>query len=115
MDICTIEEIKSTLESVGVKHKMVNIDKHGFSRTVAFSVYGIVYRIEWYKNVSNVMVYTGSRSARYPFRYIEVDRCFPLVGGNVSLCFSYDKEKFLGKEKCPYDSFRIPVEITTED
>jgi hypothetical protein len=108
-----LEELLNFLNTHGVKAELVDFDKYGFSRTIAFNVYGIDYRIEWYVNQSTLEVGTHRRSAKLPFKYVYFDNTYPLVGGNKSIGFAYEKfeRKSMFDRLYPFEVFRIPIEI----
>jgi len=108
-----LEELLNFLNNHGVKAELVDLDKYGFSRTIAFNVYSIDYRIEWYVNHSTLEVGAHRRSAKLPFKYIYFDDTYPLVGGNKSIGFAYEKfeRKSIFDRLYPFEVFRIPIEI----
>ncbi len=107
-----LDEILDLLKKNNIKAKLVDFDNYGFSRTIAFSVYEIDYRIVWFKNQSNLMIGNHKRSPIIPFRYMCLDNTFPLVEKNRSIAFYYKKEnKGFLKNEHPFESFRIPIEI----
>jgi len=111
MENSTLEAMQNILDNCGIPWEPVN-ESYGAYREIKFKVYGREFQIEWYKNLSHIQVGTDPRSPVYPFRYLTLDECFPLVGGNRSLCFAYDTEILYGIIKKPaYASFRIPLEI----
>lgn len=107
------ETFLNFLNNNGVKAELVDFDKYGFSRTIGFNVYGIEYRIVWFVNESTLQVGTHKRAARISFKYMYFDRCFPLIGGNKSIGFSYVKleKKSMFDREYPYEVFRLPVEL----
>jgi hypothetical protein len=109
----TREEIIDFLRLNGINAELSNLDDCGFSRTIDFKVYDIDYRIIWYHNESNLCVGHHNRAAKIPFKYIYFDVCFPLVGGNRSIGFSYTKQdkKSMFDREFPYEVFRIPLEL----
>jgi hypothetical protein len=107
----TLDSMQNILDMCGIPWEPVN-ESYGFYREIKFKVYGREFLIEWYKNLSHIRVGTDPRSPVYPFRYLTLDDCFPLVGGSKSLCFAYNTEETLwGGLKQAYASFRIPLEI----
>ena len=99
-----------------IKNAIVDKDEMGHSRTISFTVYGVEYRIEWYCNQSTLLIGSHSRAARIPFKYIYLDRTFPLVKANRSMGFSYvkkEKQSIFDRE-FPYEVFRIPLELESE-
>ena len=109
----TLEEIIKLLEKSGIKTEYINKDKHDYSRTIDFKVYGIDYRIVWFCNHSTLEIGTCIRPACIPFKYCYFDTSYPLVGGNKSVGFSYKKyeQKNRFDRVYPYEVFRIPVEL----
>lgn len=111
----TIENFLSFLNrnGVNVNAELVDLDNYGFSRTIAFTVYGIEYRIVWFQNESTLQIGAHKRAARIPFKYMYLDECFPLVGGNKSIGFAYTKleKTSVFDREYPYEVFRIPIEI----
>lgn len=107
MNPIQLEEITKLLESVGIKPGVSDY------RSIKFSVYGINYRIVWYCNQSQLLIGDSDRAAVIPFKYMYVDRTFPLIGGNKSIGFAYTKAKreTIFDREFPYECFRIPVEI----
>ena len=51
----------------------VNIDEHGFSRTIAFILRSVTYKIEWYSNIS--YLYVGEMIV--PFINVEHTDTYP--------------------------------------
>lgn len=49
-------------------------DEHGFSRRIQFVINGIVYRIEWWKNISYLQT---QEDLQIPFEYVEVSGTWP--------------------------------------
>lgn len=92
MENSTLEAMQKLLDNCGVLWEPVN-ESYGFYREIKFKVYGREFRIEWYKNLSHIRVGADPRSPVYPFRYLTLDECYPLVKQNRSLCFAYDTEK----------------------
>lgn len=101
------------LEKLNIKTEKINVDKYGFSREISFKVYDIDYRIVWFVNQSTLYVGNGNRAACLPFKYIYLDMCYPLIGGNRSIGFSYTKFKkeSIFDREYPYEVFRIPIEL----
>jgi len=110
------EELLEFLNNHGVNAQFINIDNVGFSRTIAFTVYGINYEIEWYCNESTLKIGNHPRSARIPFRYVYYDTTYPLVIDNKSIGFAYEKFKreSIFDREFRYEVFRIPIEIKQE-
>lgn len=108
-----LETILNFLNNHGVKAELVDFDDYGFSRTIGFTVYGIEYRIIWFKNQSTLQIGTHRRAAQIAFKYVYFDNCFPLVGGNKSIGFSYVKleRKSVFDRQYPYEVFRLPLEL----
>jgi hypothetical protein len=107
-----LEELFDFLTKAGVNPKYTGAEDYGFSRVIEFKVYDITYRCIWFKNETTLRIGLGERAACIPFRYIFIDDCFPLVGGNLSIGFSYTKNErasILDREY-PYEVFRIPLE-----
>ena len=107
------EKLIDFLNDNGVKAELINFDKWGFSREIGFTVYDVKYVVIWFKNNSTLCVGTHKRPAQIPFRYVFFDNCFPLVDGNKSIGFAYEKQSgtsTLDREFL-YESFRIPIEI----
>lgn len=109
----SFEDIIRTLETLEIKTEIVDKDKYGFSRTIKFKVYDIIYKIEWYKNESKLLIGEGKRPAQIPFKFIYFDRNYPLVDNNKSIGFSYSKteKRSVFDREYPYEVFRIPLEI----
>ena len=87
----------------------------GFNRNIFFSIGGMTYRIEWYVNESHLYFGEGRRKARYPFRYVFFDDCYPVEGGNISIGFSYrgkERQVLAGNMRYPYDMLRVPLPET---
>lgn len=108
-----LETFLNFLNSHGIKAELIDFDDYGFSRTIGFAVYGIEYRIIWFKNQSTLQIGTHRRAGQIPFKYMYFDNCFPLVGGNKSIGFSYVKleRKSVFDRQYPYEVFRLPLEI----
>jgi hypothetical protein len=108
-----LEEIISFLNKLDINTELVNTDIYGFSRTIQFKVYDIIYRIVWFINQSTLQIGEGKRPAQIPFRFIYLDNNFPLIGENKSIGFSYnkyEKKSMFGREY-PYEVFRIPLDF----
>lgn len=108
------EDIQEFLTKNGIEWKLVNFNELKYSRTIEFKVYETTYRIIWFINQSTLQIMNGSnRPSCIPFKYISFDGCFPLIGGNKSILFSYvklNKQSIFDRE-FPYEGFRIPLEL----
>lgn len=115
-DAICFEKIIKTLNDVGIKTEIINKDEYGFSRTIDFKVYEIEYRIVWFINESTLYIGGGVRAAQIPFKYIYIDRTYPLFGGNKSVAFSYvkNKKESIFDREFPFGCFRIPIEINNK-
>ncbi len=107
------EEMVLFLEGLGLNVDDNNIDNEIFCREIKFSVYGIDYKITWYKNESTLKIGSGNRPACIPFRYMYLDTTFPIIEGNRSIGFSYVKNKKTSAfdREYPYEILRIPLEV----
>ena len=108
-----LQELLNFLNNHGVEAELIDFDEHGFSRTIAFTVYNVDYRIIWFKNESTLHIGANKRSACIPFKYLFYDTTYPLIGGNKSIGFSYVKfeKKSIFDREYPYEVFRLPVEM----
>ena len=70
-----MKEIISLLKSIPQIEFLgyINIDKYGFSRTIAFILRSVTYKIEWYSNIS--YLYIGE--VIIPFINIEHTNTYP--------------------------------------
>ena len=108
-----IESMLEFLIKLGIHANLVQPDRHGFSRTIEFTVYDTIYRIVWFTNESTLRIGGSDRSASIPFRHIYLDTTYPLSKGNKSMGFSYtkNKKKNIADREYPYEVFRIPLEL----
>ena len=111
---CTLdglENIVEFLKSHNIESKYVDFDKYNYSRTIEFIVNEQTYQIYWFNNESKLKIGTHERAGFVKFKYIYFDNCFPIVGGNDNLGFSYikkEKENMFDSEFNYYD-FRLPL------
>jgi len=101
------------LNNHGINAQLVDFDKNGFSRTIAFNVYGIDYIIIWFINESTLKIGTSKRASCIPFKYMYYDTLYPLIGANKSIGFAYEKfeKKSPFDREYKYEIFRIPIEL----
>lgn len=90
----TIEEIFQILDREGCNPAMVRVDKYGFSRNIQFSIRGVVYEIEWWKNVSHLGL-TGPYENYVRFTSIRVDTTWPSFSRGLAL---HNDEDFPGAD-----------------
>jgi hypothetical protein len=57
--------------------KLVDHDKHGFSRGIEFTASGVTYLIEWWKNVGHLKLSDNRYSLKIPFDSVSKDTCWP--------------------------------------
>jgi len=109
MEAITIEEIKSLLFEYNIETKE-SPKTDDFDRKIEFRINEIDYSIIWFVNHSTLQIGNSNRLAQIPFRFMYFDNTFPLVGGNRSIAFCYDKFKkeFFSDREYPFASFRIP-------
>lgn len=114
LDTCTLdglENIVAFLKSHNIESKYVDFDKYKYSRTIEFIVNEQVYQICWFNNESKLRIGTHKRAGFVVFKYIYFNNCFPIVGGNENLAFSYakkEKNSVVYNEFNYYD-FRLPL------
>lgn len=108
-----IDAVLDFLKAMGIPASREPHEPGEFNRIIEFKVYGIEYNIEWFTNCSHLRIGRHPRAARIPFRYIYVDRTYPLVDKNLSLGFSYHHTPAVNvfDREFPYEVFRIPLEI----
>lgn len=114
MESIGIEELISFLEKNGISpNRPNNPEPVGFSRVINFKVYDTEYQIIWYVNQSTLKIGSGNRAAFAPFRHVYLDTTFPLIGGNRSIGFSYEKyeKKSIFDSEYPFGIIRIPLDI----
>ena len=85
----------------------VKKDKHGFSRTLGFTILGRYYEIIWFHNNCNLFVGgTENRPLQASFTAIYTDTCFPICfNGNDNLTF-VDEGKDILRIPLKADSLR---------
>lgn len=114
LDTCTLdglENIVNFLHIHDIKAEYINLDRHGYSRTIQFTVNDQDYQIIWFNNESKLKIGTSKRAPFVVFKYIYFDTCFPIVGGNSNLGFSYthrEKHSMFDDEFNYYD-FHLPL------
>ena len=108
-DLEGLEKIRGFLKDYGIDSQYVDIDKHGYSRTIKFEVYGQVYKIVWYNNESKLIIGENKRASFIVFRYMYFDNSMPILGGNQNIGFAY---KMVDDRYSPFahETFRIPLE-----
>lgn len=114
LDTCTLDGLENIvlfLNSYNIQSEYVAFDKHSYSRTIQFTVNEQVYQIVWFNNESKLKIGTHKRSSFVTFKYIYFDNCFPIVGGNENLGFSYTRheKKSIFDMEFNYQDFRIPL------
>lgn len=114
LDTCTLDGLKNIVEFLkgyGIESEYVDFDKYNYSRTIQFTVNEQIYQIFWFNNESKLKIGTHKRASFVVFKYIYFDTCFPIVGGNKNLAFSYakkEKNSVVYNEFNYYD-FRLPL------
>lgn len=80
------EELVEKLAKVGINGEWINPDKDGFSRTFQFELNGQIIKIEWFCNLSTLII----GNARFWFDRISTYSGFPMQGKWIE--FSYRNE-----------------------
>lgn len=114
LDTCTLDGLKNIVEFLkgyGIESEYVDFDKHNYSRTIQFTVNEQTYQIYWFNNESKLKIGTHKRAGFVMFKYIYFDTCFPIIGGNENLGFSYTKheKKSMFDRTFNYYDFRLPL------
>ena len=73
----TQEKLVKKLEKVGIKGEWINPDKYGFSRLYQFELDGQTIQIEWYCNLSTLMI----GNVHFWFDRIRTHSGYPCRGG----------------------------------
>lgn len=101
-----LERIIDFLKVINVPYILGNgiEEEVTYNRNVTFTIFGIDYKILWFKNISTLIINPKDEvnSPRIPFNYMWLDECFPLVGGNRSIGFA-------SKFPFEYENLRIPL------
>ena len=112
------DEIIKILEDSDIEYELMSLGEEILKRIIKFKIYDNIYHIVWYKNYSTLFIgeYSAKNNFRaccIPFRYIFVDRTYPLQIQNLSIGFAYDKNKkeYFYDSEYSFGSFRIPLEI----
>lgn len=118
MEAIGYDEIIPLLDKCGIKVKAIEQKEGKFNRCISFEIYDVTYTIIWYTNQSTLSIgdLSNNRRACIPFKWMFIDRNFPLFDRNVSLAFSYHKFKkeSVFDREYPYECFRIPLEINEQ-
>ena len=114
LDTCTLDGLENIVEFLknhNIESKYVDFDKYNYSRTIEFIVNEQTYQIYWFNNESKLKIGTHKRAGFVKFKYIYFDNCFPIVGGNENLGFSYTKKekKNMFDDEFNYYDFRLPL------
>ena len=81
------DELVKKLTEVGINGEWINPDEYGFSRTFQFELNGQIIKIEWFCNLSTLII----GNARFWFDRISTYSGFPMQGKWIE--FSYRNEK----------------------
>ena len=109
-----MEELKEFFDNLNIKSNWVNPDKYGFSRVLEFKIYDITYQIVWFVNESTILIGKHKRAARITFRFVYLNRTYPLIGGNKCIGFAYtrkEKPEAIVEREYPDECFKIPIEM----
>ena len=81
------EELVEKLTKVGINGEWINPDIYGFSRTFQFELNGQVIKIEWFCNLSTLMI----GNAHFWFDRISTYSGYPMQGKWIEFSFGNEK------------------------